>query len=74
MKGDEKGQKFHPGMYHSGRWRNLEVYYCILAVYVYVDRDIGVMSKTVLQNTSLQISLVSSCLSVPHWMVNCIYD
>lgn len=40
------------------------MYYCILAVCV--DGDIGVVSRIILQNTDLEISLVSSCWSVPH--------
>lgn len=46
----------------------LAVCYCIVAGYV--DRDIDVPSKTVLQNTSTQISLVSSGWFVLQLMQN----
>lgn len=72
MKGDEKGQKSHLGMWSitvvdGETWRFDSVLLCSA---VYVDGDIGITSKTGLQNTDLQIALLSSSLSVLHLMQN----
>lgn len=72
MEGDEKGQKQHQecgvSQWEMGNPRGLAVYCCILAVCV--GRDIGVVSRIILQNTHLESSLVSSCLSIPHSVQN----
>lgn len=72
MEGDEKGQKQHQecgvSQWEMGNPRGLAVYCCILAVCV--GRDIGVVSRIILQNTHLESSLVSSCLSIPHLVQN----